>query len=160
MVAEPVTPDLAAVIRRGLVGHLHGFLPGNDNKTAIARAVSSMLAWCSRGEYGDVTRRGIGVWVYYAHKSRRVPADAVLFVTWREVLAVIEAGCADGYRERYEQAYAQYVADNRAADEEWKAGRPAARRRPVSDAGIYDATTALIRHGLDVQADKEPLTLF
>jgi hypothetical protein len=30
----------------------------------------------------------------------------------------------------------------------------------VSDAGIYDATTALIRHGLDVQADKEPLTLF
>ena len=90
--------------------------------------------------------------VYYAHKSRREPADAVLFVTWRDVLAVIEAGCADGYRERYEQAYAQYVADNRAADEEWKAGRPAARRRPVSDAGIYDATTALIRHGLDVQA--------
>ena len=160
MVAEPVTPDLAAVIRRGLAGHLHGFLPGNDNKTAIARAVSSMLAWCSRGEYGDVTRRGIGVWVYYAHKSRREPADAVLFVTWREVLAVIEAGCADGYRERYEQAYAQWVADNRAADEEWKAGRPAARRRWVSDAGIYDATTALIRHGLDVQAGKKPLTLF
>jgi len=160
MVAEPVAPDLAAVIRKGLAGHLHGFLPGNDNKTAIARAVSSMLAWCSPGEYGDVTRRGIGVWVYYAHKSRREPADAVLFVTWREVLAVIDAGCADGYRERYEQAYAQWAADNRAADEEWKAGRPAARRQWVSHSGIEDAAIALIRHGLEVQADKEPLTLF
>ena len=84
----------------------------------------------------------------------------MLAVTWREVLAVIKAGCADGYRERYEQAYAQWVADNRAAGEEWE-GRPAAaRRRWVSGAGVYDGTIVLIRHGLDVQADKEPLTLF
>jgi hypothetical protein len=44
VVAKPVTPDLAAVIHKGLAGHLHGFLAGNDNKTAIAHAVSSMLA--------------------------------------------------------------------------------------------------------------------
>ena len=119
-----MTADLAALIIRGLSGqHLHDWLPGQDNRAAIAAAVTSRHEWSGSG-YARVTGDGIGEWPTVASSYAARRSDAVLFVTWAEVLEVVERGCADGHRERYEAA------------------------APGSDA-MRDAKAALIRHGCE-----------
>jgi hypothetical protein len=144
-----MTAGIASLIIRGLSGHhLRGFLPGGDNRAAIARAVSSRHVWTGPGQgWGAVTREGIGLWPEDAGFGNRRPSAAALFVPWAAVLERIARGCADGRRKRYEAAYAAWTADNAAA---WKECHQPGQSGPVrwaSQAGISQAAAALIRHG-------------
>jgi hypothetical protein len=142
----------ADLIVRGLNGqHLHGFLPGNDNKAAISRAVASKHGWSGPGSgWSQVGPDGIGEWPYLGGTSARVVRrrrDAVLFVTWQEVLDVIARGCSDGYRARYEAAHAAWGAAC-AAWQDCKPG-PSAPVPWVDQGGINETGDALIRHGCE-----------
>ncbi len=143
--------DKAGLIIK-VAGHLHGFLPGQDHKEAISRLVSSRLSWYGAGGSGQVSRAGIGHWETTAAAFAGKRSEALLFVTWKEVLAIIEAGCADGYREAFEKARA-----------EWGAAVDAARKGEggpdpwAAEGGLYAARDALIRHGCEVS---EPMVLF
>jgi hypothetical protein len=152
-----MSTDLATLIIQGLNGeHLHGFLPGNDNKGAISHAVSSKRGWSGpRMGWGQVIPTGVGEWPYATGGRSRKQQDASLFATWTEVLAVIERGCADGYRERYEAAYAAWGA---AVNEAWKDYKPG-QSKPVPwvDPGAINETkAALIRHGCEPPAVPVP----
>jgi hypothetical protein len=154
-----MSADIATLIIQGLSGqHLHGFLPGSDNKGAISHAVSSKHGWSGPGSgWGQVGPDGIGVWPCLAGTSTRVGKrrDAALFVTWREVLAVIARGCTDGYRERYEAAYAAWGA---AVNEAWKDYKPG-QSKPVpwvDQGAINETKAALIRHGCEPPAVPVP----
>jgi hypothetical protein len=141
-----MTTSLPDLIIRGLGGqHLHGFLPGNDNKAAIAAAVASMLGWSSTGVYGNVTRRGIGEWAHYGHHSERKSADAIVFVTWADVLEVVARGCADGHREAYEVARTAWCAQ--IGGYHPARGQLGGYPGTAATRWLREATAALIRHG-------------
>lgn len=132
----------AALIIKGLGGqHLAGFLPGADHKAAIARAVSGMAGWLGPGTpVGRVIREGIGEWPHGTHATGQVrPADALVFVTWREVIAVVERGSDYPYLPRYCAAYEAWCAACRALH--------AGSRVYPDDSKIRATTEALIRHG-------------
>jgi hypothetical protein len=102
-----MTPDeKARLILRALSGeHLHGFLPGEDNKAAISHAVSGYHGWGgdTGGLWGQVTRKGIGL--YPDIEATRDEKNAEVFIPWREVLEVVARGCIGGRREAYETAF-------------------------------------------------------
>jgi hypothetical protein len=112
-------PDLRAaqqaqLILRGLSGeHLHGFLPGNDHKAAIAHAAPGNHGWGPElgDKWGQVTRKGIGIYPQLA--DARDEKKAVMFVPWRVVLEIVAKGCQDGRREAYEAAYAEWLEHHR-----------------------------------------------
>jgi hypothetical protein len=146
-----VRAGIATLIIRGLSGeHLHGFLPGNDNRAAVSHAVASKRGWSGSGSgWGQVGPEGIGEWPHLAGASARMRRrDAAVFVTWQEVLGVIARGCTDGYRQRYEAAYAAWSA---AVDEAWKDYKPGqwAPVPWVEQGGIDETKQALIRHGCE-----------
>jgi hypothetical protein len=114
-----------------------------------------MLGWSSGGVYGNVTRRGIGEWPYYAHHSGRKPADAIVFVAWAEVLEVVARGCADGHREAYEAAYAAWCAE--IVDYNPAAGRLGGYPGAAATRRLREATSALIRHGCQQTAVQDTL---
>jgi hypothetical protein len=146
-----VSTDVAKLIIRGLSGqHLYGFLPGNDNRGAISGSVRSKHGWSGPGMgWGQVTPDGIGEWPYLAGTSARArPRDATLFVTWAEVLAVAGRGCADGYREWYEAAYAAWGAAVSEARKDCKPGQSGGIPWVDQDA-INETKAALIRHGCE-----------
>jgi hypothetical protein len=96
--------EKAELILRGLSGeHLHGFLPGNDHKPAVSHAASGYHGWGGGGEWGQVTRKGIGL--YPDLPSHRDQKNARVFITWAEVFEIVAKGCSDGRREAYEAAY-------------------------------------------------------
>ena len=144
------------LIIRALSGHhLYGFLPGQDRRAAITRLVASRHHWSGPGYWCAVTRAGIGDWggagLEVRLKERR--RDAVAFVTWDEVLAVIERGCAGGRRAAYEAAYGAWCAGVRDAQAGRKPGDWPSPAAP-DPAAIDSATRDLIRHGcgrLEVQ---------
>jgi hypothetical protein len=143
-------PGRADLIIRALSGHhLHGFLPGNGNRAAISRAVSSGRSWSGPLEgWGEVRREGIGLWPHAIRLVPARPADAMLFLPWDEVLAVIARGCADGYRERYEAAHAAWCTAVHEASKDYRAGQVAW----VDQSGIDETKAALIRHGCEEPA--------
>jgi hypothetical protein len=98
--------EKAELILRGLSGqHLHDFLPGNDHKAAISHVASGHGGWGGGGSpyWGQVTRKGVG---YYPNLTdARNEKNAVMFVSWREVIEVVAKGCSGGRREAYEAAY-------------------------------------------------------
>jgi hypothetical protein len=100
--------ERAALISQGLSGqHLHGFLPGNDHKAAISEAVSSYHGWGGGGQgWGQVSRKGIGR--FRDITDTRDSSTAFQFVTWAEVLEVVESGCGNGRRENYETAFRNF----------------------------------------------------
>ena len=140
----------ARLIIRGLSGqHLHGFLPGNDNRGAIARAAGGARCWGGPGQgWGGVTRDGIGEWPRSAGLRDRRPSVAVLFVRWAEVLEVIARGCEGGRRRRYETAWNAWNAGLARA---WKDHKPGVHPSPATpDPSIMRlAEIALIRHGCE-----------
>lgn len=130
----------ARAIIRGLGGqHLIGFLPGQDNKAAISKAVGGGAGWASRGVLGHVTRRGVGEWPASVARQQGEPGNALAFLTWGEVLDVVARGCAGGHREAYEAAYAAWC-------EEVKAGGGQYPRAAFCDR-LHEAEHALIRNG-------------
>jgi hypothetical protein len=154
--AEGTTmPDLAsaALIIQGLNGeHLRGFLPGNDHKQTIAHTVSAQHAWSGHSiGHGAVTHQGIGL--YASCRWQEQTKDrALMFVTWREVLEIVERGCADGRREAYEAAFAAFMAWARDAHDYAPGATPPpvdhARYALVTD-GIRTTTAAIITHGCE-----------
>ncbi len=145
-----MSTDVATLIIRALSGqHLYDFLPGNDNKAAISRTVSSKASWSSPGTgWSQVVREGIGEWPADAGLRDRRPSAATLFVPWPEVLARIAQGCAEGHRQRYEAAHADWSAANREAWKDYKPDHPG----PVpwvDQTGIQETEAALIRHGCE-----------
>jgi hypothetical protein len=152
----------AALIITGLGGqHLAGFLPGADNKAAISQAVASQHGWSgSAGTWGQVARKGIGLW---REVKDREPATAVLFVTWAEVLEVVARGCEGGRREAYEAAYRLFGEWARVSA--WVPGeteQQRAEREATVDPtlyarahdGIHEATAEIIVHGAE-QAEEQ-----
>jgi hypothetical protein len=146
-----VTVDRAALIIRGLSGsHLAGFLPGNDNKQAIASAASGQHSWSGPGiDSGAVTRKGIGLYPN-ATGTRLVAPPPLVLITWPEVLSIVAAGCGDGRREAYEAAFAEFMSWAR-DDHDYPLGGtppPADRERyfRVTD-GLHVATAAVITTG-------------
>lgn len=153
-----MTAEIASLIIRGLSGHhLRDFLPGGDNRGAIARAVSSRHEWTGPGTgWGAVTRDGIGLWPREAGYGNRRPSAAALFVPWARVLELIARGCEDGRRKRYQAAWAAWAAENAAAQEDWKPGQSGSVKW-ASQASINQATAALIRHGCREQLVQDAL---
>src|SRR5579859_4179648 len=97
---------------RGLgARRLRGFLPGQDNRAAVAEAVASCPAWIHGGMRGRVTRNGLGEWAAGARCGSR--GEAVVYVTWREVLEIVARGCRDGLQGAYEAAWRGYEAQAR-----------------------------------------------
>ncbi len=145
-----MSADVATLIIRALSGlHLHDFLPGDDNKAAIRRAVSSKASWTSPGTgWGQVVREGIGEWPAEVGLRDRRPTAATLFVSWPEVLARIAQGCAGGHRQRYEAAYTAWSAANREAWKDYKPDHPGPFPW-VDQTRIQEAQDALIRHGCE-----------
>jgi len=102
----------AGLIVRGLGGRrLRGFLPGQDNRAAIAEAVASCPAWIHGGTRGHVTRNGLGEWP--ARTPARTRAEAVVYLTWREVLEIVARGCREGMQAPYLAAWREYEAEAR-----------------------------------------------
>jgi hypothetical protein len=143
--------DLGNLIVRGLSGeHLHCWLPGNDNRAAISHLVSSRHSWNGPGiPWGSVVRYGIGEWagigaLHEGGGHRR--SSALQFITWAEVLAVIDLGCADGHRDRYEAAYRAWSTASREA---WEAYKPTDDGVSpwVDQTAIRETKQALIRYG-------------
>jgi hypothetical protein len=153
-------PDLtrAALIILGLSGeHLRGVLPGNDHKQAIAHAVSAQHAWSGHSiGHGAVTRPGIGLFAS-CRWQEQTKDRALMFVTWREVIEIVERGCADGRREAYEAAFAAFMAWARDDHDYPPGGTPPpvdhARYGLVTD-GIRTTTAAIITHGCESGADE------
>ena len=141
MTALTTAPDL--IIRHVVHGghHLRDFLPGNDNRRAVAHSVASKHEWCGGGIWGRVTPDGIGEWSGSAGCLTAKPRAALLFLTWAEVLEVIASGCHDGHREAYEDAFRTWSAQ---ADASGPAGGWSA-----DPTILHQAEKALIRHGAE-----------
>jgi hypothetical protein len=149
------------LILRALSGeHLHGFLPGNDHKAAIAHAVSGYHGWGGTGLWGQVTRKGIGL--YESIEGTRDERTAVVMITWREVFEVVANGCSDGRRERYEAAFDAWNEHHR----RFPAWDPQRRTRRTQEEiiekqesfervtdGIHETTRAIIEAG----CSREPI---
>jgi hypothetical protein len=120
--------------------HLYGLLPGNDRQAAVSRLVASKHYWSGPG--------------YAALGGRRT--TALTFVTWAEALAIIERGCADGHRERYEAAHRAWCAGVREAYARWRPDADWFPATPAADA-IQATTAALIRHGAGLTTVQDPL---
>lgn len=102
----------AGLILRGLgTRRLYGFLPGQDNRAAVAEAVASCPAWIHDGMRGRVTRNGLGEWPAGARAGTR--GDAVVYLPWREVLEIAARGCSDGCGTAYLAAWRSYEAQAR-----------------------------------------------
>jgi hypothetical protein len=141
--------DVGDLVVRGLSGeHLRDWLPGGDNRAAVARLVSSKHSWSGPGRpWGSVVRDGIGEWADCVHGEHRYKrSTAIQFITWTEVLAVIELGCANGHREAYEAAYETWSTANRQVWENHRA-HPGGLIQFADETGIRKTTMALIRHG-------------
>jgi hypothetical protein len=94
------------LILRALSGeHLHGFLPGNDQKAAISRAVGTHHEWAGGNTYGRVTRRGIET---FDSLDAMFGGSHTLVIPWPEMLDIVARGCGDGRREAYEAAFAKW----------------------------------------------------
>jgi hypothetical protein len=157
-----MTPDEKAdLILHALSGeHLHGFLPGNDHKAAISQAASGYHGWGGSGEWGQVTRKGIGL--YPDLPSHRDQKNARVFITWAEVFEIVAKGCSDGRRESYEAAYAAWGEHN----ERFPAWDPERRTRRTheeiieSQADYHRVTTALhetTRSIVEAGCSREPI---
>ncbi len=128
----------AGLIISGLArADLLEFLPGRRNRNAVTSVAACERTWARQGRWGEVIRQGIGEWAW-GTGGPLTRDNAVLFVTWAEVLAVVARGCADGYRERYEAAY-------RAWREQVSAGAP----WYVTPEYLAEAQAALIRYGCE-----------
>jgi hypothetical protein len=133
---------------RGLSGEdIAGFLPGADHKQAIHHAVSGQHAWAGEGTWGKVTPKGIGIW---SASGQDRPTDAVLFVSWQDVIEIIAKGCEGGRREAYEAAFGAFMAWARAEHDYPPGGSPKPTDHvvygKVTD-GIRVTTAAIIRNG-------------
>jgi hypothetical protein len=157
-----MTPDeKAALILRALSGeHLHGFLPGEDHKTAVSHAVGTHHEWGGGGQHGRVTKRGIETFdsldAMFAHTASQV-------IPWREVLDIVAKGCGDGRRERYEAAFAGWSEHHRRFEFRYWGADECKRRRNRTDeeiqterddfarvsAGIRETTRAIITAGCE-----------
>jgi hypothetical protein len=150
-------PARAHLILHGLGGsHLHGWLPGNDSKTAMSLARSRMSGGSDgAGHWWGVTRDGVGSWPQDAAVPRK-RAEAVRFVTWAEVLDVAARGCGGGRREAYEAALEVFWAWAR--QEAWVPGESGAQKKQrqagmdlisysTAHDGIHEATEAIIVAG-------------
>lgn len=141
--------DTAELIIRALSGHhLHGFLPGNDRRAAISRLVASKHHWSGPDCWCAVTREGIGDWrgLDFGARVKERRSEAVSFITWDELLAVIERGCAGGHREAYEAAYRAWFAALDKAREGWSPREDWFPATP-DPSDMHTTTAALIRHG-------------
>ena len=126
-------------------GHLRDFLPGANLKNAVLSAFFCDRPWFDGGLgpggiAGQITRHGVGEWPIEILPRLRTPGNALLYLTWDDILATIARGCSDGYRERYEQALADWCA----ALDRHKPPPPIPDMTPLDD-----ATEALIRHGVE-----------
>jgi hypothetical protein len=153
--------EKARPILRGLSGqHLYGFLPGNDHKAAISHAASGYHGWGGGGQsqWGQVTRKGIGL--YDSIEGTRDERNAVVLITWREVLGVIAKGCTDGRREAYEAAHDAWN-EHHGRWPAWDPKRRTSRThaeiierqeeyRRVTD-GIHETTGAIIKAGCSLE---------
>lgn len=155
------SPGKADLIVKALVGggqHLHDFLPGQDRRAAVGRLVASKLHWNGPGHWCGVTRDGIGDWggQWSEARLRERRADAVTFVTWDEVLAVVERGCSGGHRRAYQAAYDEWFAGVRAA---WAGRKPGEFPSPAApdSSAIHATAAALIRHGCEQPLVQEVL---
>lgn len=104
----------AGLIMRALgARRLHGFLPGQDNRAAIAEAARTCMPWIHDGLRGHATRNGLGEWP--AGARGRTRGEAAVYLSWREVLDVVGRGCRDGGLEAYEAAWRAFEARARKA---------------------------------------------
>lgn len=107
-------PDLgpAGLIIRALGGTWDGlgaFFPGAGLRQAVTSVVACHRNWSGQGRMGEISAQGIGEWAWGAGVHSR--GNALVWVTWPEVIAVIGRGCdGGGYRERYEAARAAWDA--------------------------------------------------
>jgi hypothetical protein len=140
--------EKAALIRRGLGGqHLAPWLPDGDHKAARSLAVQG---WAG-GNWGQTEAKGI--------------RGAAGFVTWREVIEVVERGCrAPGLRQAYEAAYADwcgwaYAGGYSPEDADWTQDRRDAHDQWYRRAGhaIRRTTAAIIEAGCRDDVDQETL---
>jgi hypothetical protein len=111
---RPMADEKAALIRKGRGGqHLSPWLPGGDHKAARSLAVQG---WAG-GSWGQTEPKGI--------------RGAAGFVTWAEVVEVVERGCrVPGLRQAYEDAYA-----------DWCAWARAGATAPVTRTGLASSAT-------------------
>lgn len=154
----------ARMILRGLAAqHLQGWLPGNDHQAAISAVVAGAGGWSEDAGWGQVVPTGVGIWPDHGTHER---CDALTFVTWAQVLAVVARGCGDGRREAYEAAYTtfgRWVHRDRwmpGEDHATKAERYAAESGPSyteAHRGIRATTAAIIEHGCQTEAVQEAL---
>lgn len=166
-----VAPDLAATILHG-IKHLSDWLPGRPESCYKDAATGCLHSgWSAdRGCWGETHRDGIGVWAGHMQLGRK-PAEAVLFIPWRQVRDVVAAGLGDGRLEAYEAAKAVWLEWVEAAHprnsfamttREWMAlhdqNWPLYRR---AHDGLHSTTAAIVRAGAAALADRpEQGTLF
>jgi hypothetical protein len=149
-----MTPDeKAALILRALSGeHLHGWLPNEDHKAAISRAVGTHHEWTAPKYCGRVTTKGIETYPSLDAMFVHNPSEVI---PWREVIEIVAEGCGDGRRVAYETAFAswnQWAREDgytiktakRPSDEEIDGSYQ--RWSAVSD-GIHATTAAIINAG-------------
>jgi hypothetical protein len=97
-------PEKGGLIRHALGSGLKGLIPGQNQKDAIANWRST--TWHGSKGCGEVTKAGIA---WYSDAEAWRAGKPGLIVPWRDAIAVIERGCVDGNRERYDAAWKAFV---------------------------------------------------
>jgi hypothetical protein len=97
-------PDKASLIRHALGSGLQGLLPGQHHQAAIPSRTA--LSWHGSNGCGEVTKAGIA---WYPDTEALRANQPGLAIPWRDVIALIERGCVDSNRERYEAAWRAHV---------------------------------------------------
>ena len=97
-------PEKAGLIRHVLGSGLQGLLPGQNHKDAIASWCST--TWHGSKGCGEVTKAGFA---WYSDTEAWRAGKPGLTIPWRDVIAVVELGCVDGNRERYDAAWKAFV---------------------------------------------------